>query len=338
MGDNGGIAPVRCVKVDGRFFTMQREENKMIFCVYMNPTIDKTVYFDIFRVGGTNRPDKIVVDAGGKGINVAVELATLGQPVKVVGVMTSNDREFFEERLNAQGVLSDFVIIGKSARVNTKLFDRSNQRITEVNEAGPELSADVLDAVRQKIFAAAEEGDIVVLTGSLPRGCPTDFYAMLIRELHNKNIRSVLDADGDALKAAVKERPYMVKPNIDELSMLMGDMLKERDEIEHACKQLHEQGIRIVAVSMGADGAMISDGNGICYAQPMKVDILSTVGAGDSLVAGMVARDGMSLQEMLRSGVAAATGSITLEGTKLCTRELYDKYYPLVRVLSIDDP
>ncbi len=298
----------------------------MIICVYLNPTIDKTLYMDQFIIGGTNRPRKVVVEGAGKGVNVAVVLRELHQDVKVMGFLYRSDGEVVKNKLEAHSVFYDFYELDGTTRTNTKLFDGATEVVTEINESGAPIDISLLQEEAGRIYRTAQEGDIVVLTGSLPPECPKSFYADMIRELNQKGVKCVLDADGEALALGVREKPYFIKPNIDEIGAIIGKRPEGMEEIKRACRQIIASGIGLVAVSMGSDGAVLCSANGACYASPIQVDVRSTVGAGDSMVAGIVASFGKPLTAQLAAGVAAATGSITLEGTELCTRELFDKY------------
>ncbi len=307
----------------------------MILCVYMNPTIDKTFYLEKVVLGGTNRPERVVTDGAGKGVNVAVVLRTLDTDVTVTGLLYRSDGEIIKSRLRACGAKYDFVKQHGESRTNTKLFDCATSQVTEINESGQTVAEAVIKDVLEKIEDAAEQGDVAVLTGSLPPGCDSGFYAELIKRLNKKSVRCVLDADGDALRLGIIKKPYFIKPNIDELTSLTGSRPETIDDVVEACKTLIVEGISLVGVSMGAKGAVLCDKQHAYYAKPIRVNTLSTVGAGDSMVAGIVANLDVERKEALRAGVAAATGSLTLEGTSLCTKELYRKYLDMVEIEEI---
>ncbi len=307
----------------------------MIICIYVNSTIDKTIYLEKFEYGGTNRPYKVQTDGAGKAINAAVVLKALGAESTVLGVAYDADSKIITGRLNSHGIAHSFHELEGTSRTNTKIFDREKQVITELNESGQSVPQSVLDDISAQACEMAGEGDIVILTGSLPPGCGADYYAGIIRALRKKGVKCVLDADGETLRLGVAELPYLIKPNTDELAAITGSKAGSVAEVISACKKLLCSGIEVVAVSMGADGALICSNESAYFAKPLRVDVQSTVGAGDSMVAGMVANIGKPLNEMLRAGVAAATASITLSGTQLCDKELFEKYYSLVTTEEI---
>jgi 1-phosphofructokinase len=208
--------------------------------------------------------------------------------------------------------------------------------ITELNESGSEISAADIGKVAGKITDELKEGDVAVLTGSLPAGCEKDVYAKLIAALNKKNVKCVLDADGEALVLGVKEKPYFIKPNIDELSVLLGQKIEDtREALVAAGSRLLAQGISVVGISLGGKGSFLMDQEKALFAQAQKVRVESTVGAGDSMVAGIISRLDKSLEEMLRAGVAAATGSVTQEGTNLCTAEIFKQYYSGIQISEV---
>ncbi len=307
----------------------------MVICIYVNSTIDKTIYLERFEYGGTNRPYKVQVDGAGKAINAAVVLKALGTQSAVVGVAYDADSKIITGRLDSYGINHNLRELQGTSRTNTKIFDKEKQVITELNESGQTVPQSVLDEISAKACEMAKEGDVVILTGSLPPGCGADYYAGIIRALKQKNVKCVLDADGETLRLGVAEKPYLIKPNTDELAAITGSKASDVDEVVAACGKLLAEGIEVVAVSMGGDGAVICGREGAYFAKPLRVDVQSTVGAGDSMVAGMVANIGKPVDEMLRAGVAAATASITLSGTQLTDKPLFEKYYELVTTEEI---
>ena len=307
----------------------------MIYCIYLNPTIDKTLYLDRLCVGQTNRPQKVVINGAGKAINVAVVLSELGIGAKVIGIINQTDQEI-KERLQKAGVPYDFLELAGKTRINTKIFDQEMGVVTELNESGSEISAADIGKVVGKITDELKEGDVAVLTGSLPVGCEKNVYAKLIAALNQKNVKCVLDADGEALVLGVKEKPYFIKPNNDELAALLGQKIEDtRETLIDAGRRLLAEGISVVGISLGGKGSLLMNADKVLFAQAQKVKVESTVGAGDSMVAGIISRFDQSLEEMLRAGVAAATGSVTQEGTNLCTAEIFKQYYPGIQISEV---
>ncbi|MEF9988923.1 MAG: 1-phosphofructokinase family hexose kinase [Christensenellaceae bacterium] len=307
----------------------------MIICVYLNPTIDKTVYLDRLVIGGTNRPTKVIMNGAGKGINAAVVLKELKKDVKVMGILHKSYGTIIKDRLEAKSIFYDFLEIDGQTRVNTKIFDEQSQVLTEINESGTEIAMEFANRVADEVVATAKSDDMVILTGSIPLGCEKNVYAKTIEKLNEKGVRCVLDADGEALRLGILQKPYFIKPNIDELKSITQLKSESISDVLEACRNIIQTGVKVVAVSMGGDGALIVDENKAYFAKPQKVEVKSTVGAGDSMVAGIAASIDEGIDAALRAGVAAATASITLEGTELCTLKLYEKFYDKIEMIEV---
>lgn len=310
----------------------------MIGTVYLNPTIDRTIYLDRLCVGGTNRPNKVVVDGAGKAVNVAIVLSALGaEQVKCLGYVCDQDSQILLDRLAGGGISHDFLVRKGASRTNTKIFDGQRGEITEINESGQQVDQQLIQQAIQLVEKYASQCEYLVFAGSLPPGAPKSLYRDMIQIASQQGARCILDAEGQALELGLAAKPYLIKPNIDELNMLLGTEVKEIPEILQACRQIIQGGVSVVAVSMGGKGALICDGQEAYQAQPLSVEVRSTVGAGDSMVAGMVygfQQEG-GLEEALRIGVACASGSITLEGTQLVNREIFEELYPQIKIQKI---
>lgn len=291
----------------------------MIITVSMNPSLDKTVSVGHFTYGGTNRVAASRVDAGGKAINVAVAASALGLSVACVGFLCAEDAAPIEEKLADFRVETEFYRLPGRVRTNLKIRDDAAGVVTELNEPGAAVDDAALAALRQVIERRLRRDDMVVLTGSLPPGCPKSFYGALVEDVARKRGRCVLDAEGEAFRLAVDKAPFLVKPNRSELETFVGHELTTRDAIRRAALALIERGVSLAAVSLGADGAMLVSRAATYFAPALSLSIKSTVGAGDSMVAGMLyalSRDA-DLPDVLRDGAACASASVVLEGTKL---------------------
>ena len=307
----------------------------MVYTIYFNPTIDKTLYFDRFVFGKTNRPQQVILDGAGKAINVSVVLSELGVENTCIGLVKANDGQLIRDRLEKHHVHYDFEVSPGSSRLNSKIFDEQEKVITEINEAGEPIDPAVLSSVQKKIELLPQQGDTVIFTGSLPQGLAADTYARLIFMLKQKGVRCVLDADGDALKAGIAQKPFLIKPNIDELAALMPLRGNKISDIAECAKMVVQSGVEIVAVSMGKDGSLITDGTDTYLAQALDVPVRSTVGAGDSMVAGMVSGMHRGIDYALQCGVAAASASVMREATRLMTKEIYDEMFAKVKITKI---
>ena len=303
----------------------------MLYTINLNPAIDKTMYLREFQYGKTNRPYRVVEDGAGKAINAAIVLAELGNRVGVIG-LSHADGGIIRTRLEELHIPYDFLEAEGRTRVNIKIFDESKQTVTEINEPGGREEEKNLEAVAAKIYATAQTGDMVILTGRLPDGCRSGYYAELVRDLKTKGVRCVLDASGDALRQGIQARPYFIKPNKDELCELYGAQDANMHELAKMAVELADTGIRYVMVSMGGEGALLTNGLDVLYAQAPQVEVKSTVGAGDSMLAAAAVLLDNNMEKALQSGVAAATASCVQEGTRLMNRLDYQKFLDIIKV------
>ena len=289
----------------------------MITSVSLNPSIDRTLTVENFTPGALNRVLARRDTAGGKGINVALALSALGLDAECVGFMYADSAPIFERRLILNSTPYDFITCEGGARTNVKVFDRAAGVVTELNEPGQSVGEEDLKAMLELITRHAEDSDYLVLSGSTPPGCPTDFYRSIIRAV-------------DGLEAA----PYMIKPNRAELEALEGRRLETPREIRDAALRIIDGGVSLVAVSMGADGALITDGDETLFAPRLNVEVKSTVGAGDSmvaaLVAGLMAED--TLEDTFRRGVACATARCVTENGKPLEKTVCKAFMEMVQI------
>lgn len=281
----------------------------MITSISLNPSIDRTVGVDGLSVGGLNRVKSQTDVAAGKGVNVALAAAALGEASACIGFMYREGGALFEKRLSEGGVQSDFLWCEGAVRVNVKVFDRVKGEITELNSSGTAVTQAQLDEMTALVARHARQADDLVLTGSLPPGCPVDFYRTLAEVARKENCRVLLDADGDRLREGLKAKPFLIKPNRYELELLTGRKLDTLDALLDAARGCIADGVEVVAVSMGGEGALILRGDEILRTPGLKVEVKSTVAAGDSMIAGLAAGFGRGyrLEDAFRLGVAAAT-------------------------------
>lgn len=302
----------------------------MIYALYLNPTLDKTIYVENFAYGGTNRARQSILQGGGKALNLAVVLHRLGTPVEVAGFLCQAGCEAIERGL--AGIPTSFVRLAGEPRTNLKIVDRAASVTTEVNEPGPVVSPEALAQLEAELSARLRPEDTLVLTGSLPQGCPPDYYAQLMRRF---SCRFVLDASGEALCQGVRERPYLIKPNLEELSQLTGNAYSAADipAILRDCRVLLRQGIGLCVVSMGGDGALIIGDKEAYFTRAVVQKPDSTVGAGDSMLAGLLSalQAGASLRDALALGTAASAATISLPGTTLASREAIQAILPSIQ-------
>ena len=309
----------------------------MITSISLNPSIDRTLTVDGFTAGSLNRVVSRADTAAGKGINVALTLSALGLDSECIGLMYRDSASLFEKRLMLNSTAYDFVWCEGSARTNIKVFDRAAGVVTELNESGSTVDEATLEAMTDLVIRHAEDSDFLVLSGSVPPGCPAEYYRTLINAVDGLGCRCILDADGDRLKYGLEATPYMIKPNHYELEMMAGRKLTTMQELRNAAFKYLDMGVEVVAVSLGADGALITNGGETLYAPRMNIEVKSTVGAGDAMVAGLVAgfMGDNALEDSFRMGVACATARCMTEGNRIMDRTVYKALLDMVNIERI---
>ena len=305
---------------------------KRVLTMTMNPCIDRTVYFTQFRVGGTNYADSVIEEAAGKGINVAVALAHLRVPVKALGFSYIENARCLYEKLDAEGIPHRFVELPGKMRVNQKLFDKSAKEMTECNERGCPVKAEDVETLMEVLKEELQKASLLVLSGSVPPGVETDIYGKMIAMAREAGVLVVLDAAGKLLLEGVKEKPYLIKPNLDEfLNAFLPDE-KELDfeadyelnwevwqqKAAHVASGLVEAGIPYVCISMGKEGMMLVDAEEVHIYHALEAEVKSLQGAGDALVAGLCkAIVEKEEKKMAEYALKMAASTIRLEGTRM---------------------
>ncbi len=296
-----------------------------VVTVTLNPAIDNTVAVPDFRAGEVNRVASSQLDAGGKGVNVASALADDGFRLGVTGFLGRDNDAIFRALFEHKGIVDRFVRIDGVTRTGIKIVDHVNNSTTDINFPGQTGGPGELDALRAALGELAATCDWVVIAGSVPAGLPSSIYHDLITSLPGKRV--ALDASGEALRLALAARPYLIKPNVNELREILDRPLLDEAAIVAAARELQQTyGIACVAVSMGADGAIVVDGDGAVVALPARVEVASTVGAGDAMVAGLVssAIRGLPLAERARRATAFSMGAIAQLGSGLPPRDVLE--------------
>ena len=306
--------------------------------VSLNPAIDQTASIPNFTAGAVNRVEHEQSDAGGKGVNVASFLAHTGHAVAVTGLLGRDNAVLFERLFAENGIVDRFVRLPGATRVNVKIVDAANDRVTDINFPGLRPAFADLAALNAAVDVLAESAQWFVLTGSVPADVPRDIYARLIARLKVRGRNVLLDTSGPPFAAAVDAAPDAVKPNIDELEELVGRKLADHDAIVEAARSLVARGIRTVAVSMGARGALFVEADAAVLAIPPNIAVKSTVGAGDAMVAGLIAGklQGLDLGGCARLGTAYSLGALGQIGPRLPPPEILLAYAPDVRLRHLD--
>ena len=294
----------------------------MIYTVTFNPAIDYLMQFPQVQHGSVNRSVSERVIYGGKGINVSIVLSQLGVPNTALGFVAGFTGEELESGIRAMGVKTDFVRLKQGmTRINVKIADE--HEVTELNANGPEIDGTALSRLIAKTDAM-ESGDTIVLAGSIPKCLPADTYEKLIERLADRDIRVVVDAERELLTNVLKYKPFLIKPNVEELSAIFGKPIVGVDEVQAKAAELQKMGARNVIVSMGSNGAFLLDENGQRHFHTAFTGkTVSAVGAGDSMVAGFLAGYEKGFGYALVLGLAAGAATAFSEG--IGTREAIDE-------------
>lgn len=297
----------------------------MIYTVTFNPALDYLMYVSELQSDDINRTEKEQLFYGGKGINVSVILTRLGVKNKALGFLAGFSGHQLENMLNADSIENDFVYLKKGyTRINVKI---KSKKETDINACGPEITADDVQELFKKI-ENLEKDDCLVLAGSIPKSLPDNIYEKILDKLNGKGIDFVVDATGDLLKNVLKYKPFMIKPNHHELGEIFSTEIKTLDEIKKYGKMLQDMGARNVLISRGKDGAALLDENGEIHTMgnvPGK--IVSSVGCGDSMVAGFLAGYYQTKDYAYALKLGSACGNATAFSSNLATKEEIDKMF-----------
>ncbi|MCQ4262323.1 1-phosphofructokinase [Stutzerimonas stutzeri] len=258
-----------------------------VLTVTLNPALDLTVQLPSLRMGEVNRSESLQVHAAGKGLNVAQVLADLGHQLTVTGFLGESNPQAFEQLFAARDFTDEFVRVAGETRSNLKLAE-TDGRVTDINGPGLAVSEGQCDELLARLQRLAPAHDLVVVAGSLPRGIDSQWFVQLLNSLKELGVRVALDTSGAALRDGLATRPWLIKPNEEELAEARGVDLTGSSALLAEARRLQAEGIEHVVVSQGANGVSWFSPSAALHAQPPKVQVVSTVGAGDSLLAGML--------------------------------------------------
>lgn len=299
----------------------------MIYTVTLNPSIDYVVHLDSFVDGITNRTTGEEYYFGGKGINVSSVLAELDLDSTALGFVAGFTGEAIENGVRNVRITTDFIHLREGiSRINVKI--KAGEE-TEINGQGPRIDDAALAQLMERIDAITD-GDTIIISGSVPNTMPDDIYERMLERLQGRDVRIVVDATKKLLVNALKYRPFLIKPNRQEISEIFGVEVKTEADTEHYARELQKLGAQNVLVSLGGEGAMLIDADGVKHREgTLPGRVVNTVGSGDSMVAGFVA--GWELKQdygyALKLGSACGNATAFLPG--LATREKIDELIQL---------
>lgn len=312
----------------------KREKNKcgggkVIYTVTFNPSLDYIADVEDFQLGMTNRTVSEQMFAGGKGINVSIVLKNLGIDSTALGFTAGFTGEEIKRKVAEMGIRSEFISIEEGiSRINVKLKSIDG---TEINGMGPEISSEKLEELFWRLDSL-QEGDVLILAGSIPESVPDSVYSDIMKRLADKGVTFVVDATQDLLVNVLKYHPFLIKPNNHELGEIFGVKISARNEVAPYAEKLQKMGARNVLVSMAGEGAVLLSEDGQVFESPApEGKLINAVGAGDSMVAGFVAGylEQKDYEHAFKMGVSSGSASAFSEN--LATRQEVEAIYRTIK-------
>jgi 1-phosphofructokinase len=306
----------------------------MIKTVTLNPALDKTIIVEGFRLNQLNRIKKIHKDAGGKGINVSKMLRNLDEESTAAGFLGGTSGNYIVKEVEKMGIKAEFVETEAETRTNTKMVDPINNTFTDLNESGAYVSQENILELKQKLFADLNKNDILVLAGSVPSGVETDIYQELITTANQKGIKTILDADGELFRQAITASPTVIKPNEHELELHFKEKFRNLKTMIRKAESLLKDGVEMIMLSLGKEGAVFITADQKFKLEALKLDVKSTVGAGDAMVAGLAygLENKLELEEMLKIAAACSSATLIKNGTEMGSREDVEKLKTMIQI------
>ncbi|MBR9875705.1 MAG: 1-phosphofructokinase [Vibrionaceae bacterium] len=295
--------------------------NKVV-TITLNPALDLTGSVEALKVGSVSLVKQSNLHAAGKGVNVAKVLSDLGADVTVTGFLGKDNPELFHQLFKEIDVKDEFIEVEGSTRINVKLVE-SNGEVSDINFPGVQVSSQDISRFEETLFRLADTHDYFVLAGSLPGGVTPELCAAWIEKLHQLGKKVLFDSSKAALSAGIDAHPWLIKPNDEELSDFVGQHLETPEQCQQAAQSLADKGIENIVVSMGANGVMWLNQEEWLRAQPPRMNVVSTVGAGDTLVAGLCwgHMQVMPKNELLRFATALSALAVSQVGVGLTSQE-----------------
>lgn len=313
----------------------------MIYTITFNPALDYTVQVEEFEIGKINRTKTENILAGGKGLNVSIILKRLGIENTALSFIAGFTGKELERKIKEHNIKTDFIETNKGyTRINVKISSLEKDSSIQENETalngnGPEITKKDIEKLLEKV-QKINSNDIVILSGNVPKCINENIYEIICKELNERNIEFVVDASQKLLMNCLKYKPFFIKPNKDELEETFNTKIEAKEEIIIYAKKLQEKGAQNVLISLGGDGAiLITEKNEIYYSNTPKGQVINTVGAGDSMVAGFVAGylKKQDYKEALKLGIAS--GSATAFSPGLAINEEIDELLKQITIEKI---
>ena len=299
----------------------------MVYTITFNPALDYITQVENFRIGEINRTKTETILPGGKGLNVSIVLKNLKIENTALGFVAGFTGEELIHKMESQDVKTDFVKVEKGiTRINIKISSINEKKVEEtaLNGMGPQITKNDIEVLFEKIEKMSTK-DVVILSGSIPKNIDNDIYEKICKKLNEKGITFIVDSTQELLMNVLKYNPFLIKPNKEELEETLNCKISTKEDIIDAAKKLKEMGAQNVLVSLGNDGALLlTKDNNTYYSKAPRGQVVSTVGSGDSMVAGFLAGyyQTQNYEHALKTGVAA--GSASAFSVELATKEDVD--------------
>jgi 1-phosphofructokinase family hexose kinase len=308
-----------------------------ILTLTLNPSIDRTLYVRDFRRAALNRTVSKMDNPGSKGINVSRVFRLWGIDAVATGFAGGYTGKKLREYLNTEGVKHSFIETAAETRTNYKIVDIDDESYTEVNEQGGPIAAEELEKLHVYIDSYLEKNDCIFLGGSIPSGVPKDIYDKLILKLAPKGVRIVLDCDGAALISGLKLKPYIIKPNADELSTIAGFYVDNMEDAVNVASNIYREYGVFVLATLGKKGALFASGEGVFTVNAPKVKAKGAAGAGDTFHATFLYHywGDKRVEYALKAAASAASSRVELEGTVMPGSDGIMKYFDTAKVEKV---
>ncbi|HFU7085459.1 tagatose-6-phosphate kinase [Bacillus cereus] len=311
----------------------------MILSVTMNPSVDISYSIHELKLDVVNRVETVHKTAGGKGLNVARVIAQMEEAVLATGVLGGTIGEYIIQELNKSNISNDFLKIKKESRNCIAILHEGMQ--TEILESGPTLSKEEGATFLEKFEYLLTTASLVTISGSLPKGLPTNFYYQMLEICNNNGIPVIIDSSGEPLKNTLvhKEKPFAIKPNTAELTQLLGiNMEVGIIDLKQACNHELFTGIEWIIVSMGGEGALVRHGEDYYRVTIPKIEVVNPVGSGDATVAGLAValHQNQTVEIVLKTAMTTGMLNTMEAGTGYINVNKFKQYFELVNVEKID--
>jgi len=311
----------------------------MILTITLNPAIDKVYFVKTLEKGEVHRPVDMVATAGGKGLNVSRVAKIVGGNIAATGFLGGGNGDFIHHKLTELGIEDRFISIEEETRICINITDLADLSSTEVLEIGPSIATEEAQRFLMALNTHLDGVTVLTISGSLPKGLSQDYYYKIIQLAKMRHIKVLLDSSGEAFLQGIKAKPFLIKPNKDEIKSLYSDDLISQDDYIRAIQFLMQSGIEMPIISMGKEGSIAGYKGKIIQAKFPALKVINTVGSGDSFLAGCAValskNATINFEEVIRFGTACGCANTLNAQTGVVKVEEVDSIYQQVELITI---